>query len=173
MRTTTHTRIMMLLLSLLTAWSATSQSSFAVETSRTSRIFLEIDAQNLFEDPQLDPKKYCTISDNQGNTPASGEDIRDFTTNVFQGNNVHWWATVDDDSKSLGYSLRLIQIQIKDPKCDIFPRIIIPGNRSDRIFARVNSSADCKTSYVIWFSIEDPEGHTMVFGLDPWVIIRR
>ena len=71
------------------------------------------------------------------------------------------------------FSLSLLQIQILDPKCDVFPRIIIPGKRSDKIVARVNRSADCKTGYVLWFSIDSPKGDTMVFGLDPLILVRR
>jgi hypothetical protein len=173
MRTISQSINLLLLICLLLPASVISQTNFTTESRRTARVFLEIDAQNLFADPVLDPKSYCTISDNQGNTPASGNDIEEFTTNVFQGNNVHWWATVDDESKALGFSLRLLQIQILDPKCDVFPRSIIPGKRSDKIVARVNRSADCKTGYVLWFSIDSPNGDTMVFGLDPWILVRR
>ena len=173
MRTISQSIPMLLLILLLLPAGVISQTNFASESRRTSRIFLEIDAQNLFAAPVIDPKAYCTISDNQGNIPASGNDIKEFTTNVFQGNNVHWWATVDDESKSLGFSLRLLQIQILDPKCDIFPRMIIPGKRSDKIVARVNRSADCKTGYKVWFSIDSPNGETMVFGLDPWILVQR
>jgi hypothetical protein len=104
-----------------------------------------------------------------------GEEIKnkDNYSDVFWGNKVTWISFVSGPQSS-EYNIRLLQIELPPNNC-AFDKVHYPG-QSGIINAWVKDQPkepiECSTWYAIWFELENKEGDTRVFRLDPWMIVK-
>ena len=119
--------------------------------------------------------EYCGIwsTNVQGPQSAQGQAIKAFDSDIFRGNTVIWLGSVDQVSRSQGYSIKILQIELNSNDCGAFDNNILPGE-SGIVQTSVEDNAEvgCRSSYAIWFEIQNKTGETRSFRLDPWLIVR-
>jgi hypothetical protein len=165
----------------------TNPFQFEVNAERNGKVALIkllVDADRLFNSngsPNIETgnknlEHLVLISYGGGQTKVfQGEEIKkegNFS-DVFWGNKVTWMGSLDIASQANGYKIKILQIELPADNC-AFDGVNYPG-QSGIVHTWVKDDPqddDCSTWYAIWFELENKNGKTRVFRLDPWMIVR-
>ena len=163
-----------LFLMLVTFGLSACKSQFVLElegekAGRNARIELFVDAEELFDKSKLDLED-CALWDGVKGNVNKGNSVKDFESTVYDKNMVTWRGSVDSDSRKKGYSIKILQIEMDPEKNCVFDKVVVAG-KSGMVKAKVKKRGedDCISPYSIWFELENPDGNTRVFRLDPFL----
>lgn len=143
--------------------------------NRTTVIRIIVDASRQFplDTVNLD---YVIIKDNQehqGNSAATGEEIKNYSSNVFNGNQVIWMLRVDDGSEGQGYSLELPEILMAEDAQCVFDTRHLSGEAAT-VIGRVTGDSKCGSkSYTVKFILRNADGDHKQFGFDPFLLVNN
>ena len=111
-------------------------------------------------------------SKSQGNISSSNDypSVKEFESDVFQGKTVIWM--VNPSSITQGFKAKILQIEF-NPGNQVI-KMINPGE-SGLVIAQVmeNAPLEQKEPYSIWFELENQNGDTRAFRLDPFILVNN
>lgn len=131
---------------------------------RITRITLFVNASALFGKNALDLADVA-MWDNHNPIPVPGKGLQ---SDVFRNALVFWTAEMDEQSRREGYSVSLIQADLNGDNC-LFDQTVLAGN-SGMVISKVKNVetvAKCETPYLLDFQIQDKNGNTRFYKLDP------
>ena len=94
---------------------------------------------------------------------------KDFYTDVYPGKNVIWFGEIEKSGEKKKYKIKILQIELAYPNC-IFENPRIRGNRGIvQASVKENAEDNCEARYTIWFELENEDGDTRGFSMDPFL----